>query len=149
MAYCIQKTICKGFTLIELMIVVAIIGLLASIAIPAYQTYVARTSFTEVILSTVSLKSSIQVCATNDNSLLNCGVFSANGIPAVPASTVKVASVAWGAPATATSLQIIATATNIDGMGGATYILDASYSNGTVSWAVNAASSCLADALCK
>src|SRR5690554_2026977 len=52
----------KGFTLIELMIVVAIIGILASVAIPQYQNYIAKTQVSRVMAETGALRTAIETC---------------------------------------------------------------------------------------
>ncbi|MBQ8977992.1 MAG: prepilin-type N-terminal cleavage/methylation domain-containing protein [Succinivibrionaceae bacterium] len=52
----------NGFTLIELMIVIAIIGILAAIALPAYSKYTARAKFTEVTSATSAVKQQVELC---------------------------------------------------------------------------------------
>jgi type IV pilus assembly protein PilA len=92
----------QGFTLIELMIVVAIIGILAAIAIPAYQDYIARSQMSEAVVLADGLKTAIAEASSQDG---NCPTNGTAGIAAAADITGKyVATVTTGgAAATATT----------------------------------------------
>ena len=64
----------KGFTLIELMIVIAIIGILAAIAIPQYQNYVAKSQVSRVMAETGAMKTAIETCALDGKTDENCQI---------------------------------------------------------------------------
>jgi type IV pilus assembly protein PilA len=142
-----MKKIQKGFTLIELMIVIAIVGILAAVALPAYQNYTARAKFTEVVNSTAGVKGAVEECVArsynaSDTSIAACGTgdmaliaVAANGANAGDyISTLTVAS----------NGLINATATAAGG--GYTYTLTPGLANGQVSW--TAGGTCAAAGVC-
>lgn len=104
----------NGFSLIELMIVVSIIGILSVIAIPSYQNYTKRARFSEVVAATEPFKTAVSLALQEGDPVaeLSSGTY---GIPPSPAATKNLASVSVD--------KGIITATGTDLLGGATFIL--------------------------
>jgi type IV pilus assembly protein PilA len=68
-----MKNVQKGFTLIELMIVVAIIGILAAVALPAYQDYTIRARVSELIIGASSARTAVTESAQGRNGMDSAG----------------------------------------------------------------------------
>ncbi|UUQ66737.1 prepilin-type N-terminal cleavage/methylation domain-containing protein [Pseudomonas fuscovaginae UPB0736] len=129
----------KGFTLIELMIVVAIIGILAAIALPAYNTYTQKARFAEVISLADGYKTAVAVCMVETGSTNGTGCSaSTGGIPATMTSnSVQSMSVTNGT--------ILMTATQA--AGGFTYQLQPTSTGNGITWAVSG--TCIGAGFCR
>lgn len=84
----------SGFTLIELMIVVAIVAILAAVALPVYQQYTKRAHFSEVIAATGPAKTAIEICvhsAPDDATAQNCNNSGSSAITSLSEYVTSVA----------------------------------------------------------
>ena len=137
-----MKKIQKGFTLIELMIVIAIVGILAAVALPAYQNYTKRAQFSEVVNATAALKAAVEECFAYEGALTNCDDSGnqminqlqngANGGTYMDTIGIDAGKInATGAAPVAYSYEIVPT-----------------NSSGQLTWAVNTSSTCIAQGLC-
>jgi type IV pilus assembly protein PilA len=119
-----KRSIQKGFTLIELMIVVAIIGILAAVALPAYQDYTVRAKVSEVILAASSAKTAI---AESANSL--SAMPGAASVSVSTQSSTYVSGVTWNGSA------ITVDAKGDSNISGSTIVMTGTYQSGQVTWA--------------
>jgi type IV pilus assembly protein PilA len=88
-----MKRLQQGFTLIELMIVVAIVGILAAIALPAYQDYIIRSKMSEAVAAVAACKTSVSEYAATRNALPADN--SSAGCSVVQTQYVDGASTGW------------------------------------------------------
>ena len=121
----------QGFTLIELMIVVAIIGILAAVALPAYQNYTNRAKVTEALSVAAAAKLAVAETFTSTGALPTTNTEA--GLPAANTITgTDVASVAVGAAGVITVTMAVSTNAVLSGN---TVTLTPTTSAGSITWA--------------
>jgi type IV pilus assembly protein PilA len=140
-----NKTAQNGFTLIELMIVIAIIGILAAVALPAYQNYSQKAQFSEAVAAATGVKTAVDVCFQTGSTLADCATDGS-----VTQALAGATAGTYVATVTATGASIITVTSSASFGSGAstayTYLLTPTAASGTLTWAVTG--TCVDQGLC-
>lgn len=125
------KPYMQAFTLIELMIVIAIIAILATIAIPSYNTYTQKAALTEILRASSPYKSDVEICIYNTGAITHCSSGS-NGIQAAKTANDETKYLK--------SVGVSAGVITVEGKGsleGYGYTMTPRFANNNISWSTS------------
>lgn len=132
----------NGFTLLEVMLVIAIIGILATTAMPMYGNYTKRAKYSEVVAATTARKTAVSLCINE-----NAGIDQCDGNPPNGMIPPDITSPGYGSVDSISTLNGTITATGSAEVDNLDYVLSPVLTGNKITWTVSG--SCLAKKFCK
>ena len=138
-----------GFSLIELMIVIAIIGILVSLALPAYNNHFKRSKFTEVVLASNALQRQIEICFNIKHNINECDTFEkvgskkSNFTAPTYVSNIEITNLSG-----ALQIRVTGVSEASISLSGDTYIMNAIVNTKHLKWQLSTSSTCISEGTC-
>lgn len=138
-----------GFSLLELMIVIAIIGILISLALPAYNNHFKRSKFTEVVLASNSLQRQIEICFYTKHTLNKCDSFQEVGSSKADFKAPNyVNDIEIINSSSSLKIKTTASAESSISSSGDTYIIEGTVKSNQLQWQLSSDSTCISVGTC-
>ncbi|MEH6731981.1 MAG: prepilin-type N-terminal cleavage/methylation domain-containing protein [Pseudoalteromonas distincta] len=138
-----------GFSLIELMIVIAIMGILISLALPAYNNHFKRSKFTQVVLSSNALQRHVEICFYTKHTLNECDTFEKVGLRKTDfTAPIYVNDIEITNSSSSLNIKTTASAESSISSSGDTYIMEGTVKSNQLQWQLSSNSSCISEGTC-